>query len=109
MGGGAPCTLGVTYVPGLVPGAGGQWAAGVLACEFAKACTGAKCRLPSSVTSVARNGVAMEFDNGLFSNGLTGIREVDAYLLSINPHGLRTPSLVWSPDAPSAQHRYTTW
>jgi hypothetical protein len=106
---GAPCTLGITYVPGVAPGPSGAWAAGVLACEFTKACTGAKCRLPSSVTSISRQGVSMEIDTGMFGNGLTGIREVDAYILSVNPHALRTPSMVWSPDLEPAEHRYTTW
>jgi len=105
---GAPCTLGVTYVPGLVPGVAGEWAAGVLACEFAKACTGGKCRLPASVVTVSRQGVTMEMDNGMFANGLTGIREVDAYLLSVNPHVLRVPPTVWSPDLIPAGHRYET-
>jgi len=88
----------VHYVPGVKPNAAGLWAAGVLACEFAKACNGGKCRLPSSVTSVVRQGVSMEFDNSMFANGQTGIREVDAYLLSINPNKLKVPPRVWSPD-----------
>lgn len=105
---GAPCTLGITYVPGIKPGAAGEWAAGMLACEFAKACLGGKCRLPSSVTSIVRNGTAMEFATGLFQNNVTGIREVDAFVLSVNPHGLRTPAMVWSPDLEPALHRYST-
>ena len=106
---GAPCTLGVTYVPGVLPGATGEWAAGVLACEYTKACSGAKCRLPSSVVAVSRNGVTMEMDAGMFSGGFTGIREVDAYILSVNPHLLRTPPKVWSPDLEPALGRYETW
>jgi len=43
---GSPGTLGITYVPGIVPSAAGLWAVGVLACEFSKACTRGKCRLP---------------------------------------------------------------
>lgn len=88
----------VDYVPGIAPGEAGLWAAGVLASEFAKACSGSKCRLPSSVTSVSRQGVTMEFSEGFFANGQTGIREVDAYVLSVNPNHLHTPSRVWSPD-----------
>lgn len=103
---GAPCTLGVSYVPGVVPGVEGEWAAGVLACEFAKACTGGKCRLPSSVVAIARQGVTMELAMGMFADGQTGIREVDAYLLSLNPNRLRNAPMVWSPDLP--QHRWTT-
>lgn len=104
---GSPCTLGVTYVPGLVPGPTGEWAAGVLACEFAKACTGGRCRLPSSVTTIARQGVSMDLATGMFADGFTNIREVDAYLLSINPYQLRTPPTVWSPDLDAAAHRWS--
>lgn len=93
----------VTYVPGVVPGPGGEFAAGVLACEFAKACTTGKCRLPSSVVSVARQGVAMQFSQGMYPDGLTGIREVDAYILTVNPNSLKVPPMVWSPDTGSGR------
>lgn len=100
-------TMAVWYIPGVTPNASGMWAAGILACEVAKACMGQKCRLPASVTSITRQGVSMTMDEGMFSNGLTGIREVDVYLKTINPNGLMIPSTVWSPDLP--HHRYTTW
>jgi hypothetical protein len=100
-------TMGVWYVPGIKPTAAGLWAAGVLTCEFSKACSGGKCRLPSSVTSIARQGVSMDISTGMFPDGMTGIREVDAYLTSINPYAHRTPPRVWSPDLPA--HRFTTW
>jgi hypothetical protein len=102
-------TLAVWYVPGIVPDAAGLWAAGVLTCEFSKACSGGKCRLPSAVTSISRQGVSMELSTGMFPDGMTGIREVDAYLTSINPYALRTRPMVWSPDLAPAKHRYTTW
>jgi len=91
-------TYAVEYVPGVKPGLSGLWAVGVLTWEFSKACTGEKCRLPASVTSITRQGVSMQFDNSMFSNGQTGIREVDAYVLSVNPNRLKTPPLVWTPD-----------
>src|SRR4029077_1489144 len=94
------------YVPGIIPDASGLWAAGVLASEFSKACQGAKCRLPSSVTTITRQGVTMTMDEGMFSNNLTGIREVDAYLISINPNAHRIPPMVWSPDVPWVKHRF---
>lgn len=100
-------TMGVWYVPGIKPSTAGLWAAGVLTCEFTKACSGGKCRLPSSVTSIARQGISMEIATGMFADGMTGIREVDAYLTSINPNALRQPSRVWSPDLPA--HRYSTY
>jgi hypothetical protein len=99
-------TMVVSYVPGIKPSAAGLWAAGVLTCEFAKACSGGKCRLPSSVTSIARQGISMDISTGMFADGMTGIREVDAYLTSINPNALRQPPRVWSPDLPD--HRFTT-
>lgn len=76
----------------------GAYVAGVLACEFAKACAGKKCRLPVGVTNVTRQGVTMEMAAEAFPNGLTGIREVDAFIRRYNPHGLTRPSAVWSPD-----------
>lgn len=99
----------VVYVPGVWPGVDGLWAAGILAAEFAKACSGGKCRLPSSVTALNRQGVSMEFSEGMFAGGNTGIREVDAYILSVNPHHLSRPSLVWSPDIKQARWRMTTF
>ena len=44
----------------------------------------------------------------MFPDGMTGIREVDAYLISINPNALKMPPMVWSPDVPWAKHRYET-
>lgn len=96
----------VIYTPGIDPGNAGIWAAGVLAVEYVKACEGTKCRLPSSVTSLARQGVSMEFSQGMFAGGATGIREVDAFVLSVNPNHLVKPPLVWSPDLPPV--RFTT-
>ncbi|HEY6415792.1 MAG TPA: hypothetical protein VIX41_06130, partial [Acidimicrobiales bacterium] len=104
----AGCTFGIAYVPGIVPSSAGLWAAGVLACEYAKACAGAKCRLPSNVTTIARQGVSMTMGTGLFPDNVTGIREVDAFVFSVNPNALRIPSTVWSPDVPWARHRYET-
>jgi hypothetical protein len=96
----------ILYLPGIRPGAAGLWAAGLLAYEFAKACTGGKCRLPSSVTSLARQGVSMEFTQGMFAGGVSGIREVDAWVKSVNPANLSQPSRVWSPDLRAP--RYTS-
>jgi hypothetical protein len=99
-------TLGITYVPGIIPDSSALWAAGVLASEFAKACTGGKCRLPATVTTIARQGVNFTLAGTMFEGGVTGIREVDAYVYSVNPHRLKMPSVVWSPDASWTKHRY---
>jgi hypothetical protein len=104
-----PGTFFIDYVPGVPLTPAAAWAAGTLACEFAKACSGGKCRLPSSVTSLTRQGVTMQFDDSMFSNGMTGIREVDAYLLSVNPHRLKVPPRVWSPDIPQGRLMDAAW
>lgn len=80
-------TFSVTYLNSYPVDANGQWAGGVLAMEFAKACTGSKgCRLPSTVRSVSRQGLSFEIPAGAFPDGLTGIREVDAYIMSVRPN-----------------------
>jgi len=76
----------------------GEYAVGVLAAEFAKACIGGKCRLPSGVTQITRQGVSMTVNAGAFPDGLTGIREVDAFIALWNPTPIREAPRVWSPD-----------
>lgn len=92
-----PGTFSVTYLNGYPPGPAGEYAVAVLANEFAKACTNGKCRLPSGVTSIVRQGVTMEITPGAFPNGVTGIREVDAFIGMWNPEGRTQPTRVWSP------------
>ena len=106
---GAIGTMVVSYFPGFIPTEAGLWAAGVLACEFAKACSGGKCRLPGGVVALARQGLSMEIVSSMFEGGTTGIREVDNYIGSVNPHKLKTASAVWSPDLPRSRNRITTW
>jgi hypothetical protein len=95
---GADDTFAVTYLNAYPVDALGAYAAGVLTMEYAKACTTGKCRLPSGVTSIARQGVSFEITSGAFPGGLTGIREVDAYLALWNPEPIRQAPQVWSPD-----------
>jgi hypothetical protein len=92
-----PGTFAVRYLNAHYPDDLAAYAAGVLAMEFAKACAGSKCRLPSNVTAVARQGVAYEIAAGLFANGNTGIREVDGWIGLWNPEGLRQAVNVWWP------------
>jgi hypothetical protein len=91
-------TFGVTYYLGLKPDSLADYAAGILAVEYAKACSGNKCALPSGVTQITRQGVSMEVQAGLFPNGYTGIRIVDTWLYSVNPHGLTMRPTISSPD-----------
>ena len=92
-----PGAFAVTYLNSYPVDGLGAYAAGVLANEFAKACAGNKCRLPASVTSVSRGGVAYEVVAGSFPGGVTGIREVDAYIALWNPNALQRPATVWTP------------
>lgn len=100
-------TFSVTYLNAYPVDSLGAYAAGVLAMEYAKACSGTKCRLPAGVTSVMRQGVTMEIASGAFPGGLTGIREVDSFIAMWNPGGLQRGSTVYSPDRPAP--RLTTW
>lgn len=103
-----PGAFAVTYYNGFRVDGLASWVAGILAVEFAKSCTGGKCRLPSGVQSITRLGVAYEIPSGMFENGLTGIREVDSWVRLWNPHQLKSASQVWSPDLRPAR-RTTSW
>jgi len=95
-----PDTFAVRYLPAHAPDSLAAYAAGVLAMEFAKACTGSKCRLPATVTAVTRQGVSFDLAAGAFGNGLTGIREVDAWIGLWRPEGSPTrATTVWTPNA----------
>lgn len=91
-------TFSVTYLNGYPVDSIGAYAAGVLANEYAKACTGGQCRLPTGVTSIARQGVSFTVASGAFPGGLTGIREVDGFIAMWNPKGKTEGPRVWSPD-----------
>lgn len=93
-----PGTFSVTYAPGARVDGLGAYAAGLLACEFAKACSGQPCALPTGVVSVVRAGVTYQLASETWAKGLTGIRAVDAYIRRWNPNNLTQASAVWSPD-----------
>lgn len=95
-------TFSVSIVRGAAVDGLGAYAAGRLACEFAKACTGKKCALPSNVTSVTRQGITYDMTTESFPNGLTGIREVDLVIQRYNPNKMKAPPVVWSPDLPGS-------
>jgi len=97
----------VSFHPYLAPNDLLRYAAGLLANEFYRACTGEACRLPSGVTGISRNGISMTIPSGLFPNGGTGIREIDAIIRMYNPNGLKMTARVVSPD--STRGRVQTW
>lgn len=102
-------TFVVTYQRGIPLPPEGAIAAGELACEFAKACVGAACRLPQRVSSISRQGTSMDLVAATdeFENYRTGLLTVDQWLVSVNPQGLGEGPRVNFMDQPPP--RITTW
>lgn len=99
-------TFSISYFPGMGPDAHLNYAAGILALEWYKACTNnAGCRLPVSVTQVTRQGVSFSLPSGVFEDGLSGIREVDAITGMYNPNRLKVPTRILSPDSSRGRQR----
>ncbi|QUE25582.1 head-to-tail adaptor [Microbacterium phage Fransoyer] len=99
----------VSYYQGVAPNELVASAAGYLAVEFFKSCTGdGKCRLPRKVTQVSRRGTTYEVDTGLFADGLTRIPEVDAVILMLNPNRLAQAPRIVAPELGSRRNR-PTW
>lgn len=93
-------TFVVSYMRGFGANSMSNHVAGVLAAEFYLGINGdKKCRLKSNVTAVTRQGVSFEMAAGLFANGVTGLPEVDSYVATLNPHGLKTRPVIMSPDS----------
>lgn len=90
-------TFSITYYDSFVVDGAGAYACGILAREFALACSGKQCRLPATITSIVRQGASFTIPSGSFPGGLTGIREVDAYVSTWNPNHRSTPLRVWAP------------
>lgn len=101
-----PNTFEVAYLFGRPPPSTGPTLAGVLACELVAARSGDTCRLPRRVTQLVRQGTTITFDpSTVFAEGRTGISEIDLWLGSINPHGVREPAKVWTPRSSARAHR----
>lgn len=98
-------TWSVAYTFGSAPPVGGVMAAKALGCELALAMspeTVGLCRLPKRITSITRQGVSLAILDPLtlFSDGLTGIPEVDLWVSSIRVGRARRPSGVVVPGRP---------
>lgn len=102
-------TFYVTYFKGLPVPSVLLRAAGELACEWARSCSGADCRLPQRVTSISRQGVSVSLMDvsDMLKHGLTGITTVDQVIRSFNPYGLPSKMSIASPDWPPAQRTVT--
>lgn len=93
------CGLEVTYKQGVPVPMGGQVAAGILACEFAKAlCKDSSCALPERIKNITRQGVTVTLmdDFKTLQEGSTGIWLIDSWMQSVNKAPRR--SSVRSPD-----------
>ena len=99
-----PGTWSITYLHAYPVDSSGAYAAGVLASEYAKACTTGKCALPSGVTNVVRAGITYTMTPGSFPNGFTGIRVVDAFIRQWNPRGQMTMPSVITPQTAKGLH-----
>jgi hypothetical protein len=94
-----PDTWEVAYLRGDPVPDGGQVAAAVLACEFAKALTSSRdCQLPQRIQNITRQGVTVTVmdDFKTLTEGGTGIWVIDSWVASVTKP--RTPSSVLSPD-----------
>jgi hypothetical protein len=89
---------------------GGALAVGELACEVLRALKGEECRLPRTVTSLARQGVSIQFPDvsTLFEKGVTGLYLVDQFIAAWNPHHLVRRAKTYSVDDISAHRRVPT-
>lgn len=92
----------VTYAQGVPVPAGGQLAAGVLACQMAKAaCGNGTCELPQRIQTLTRQGVTVGFlDNftEVYRSGATGLFLVDSWVASIRGTRGATGMRATSPD-----------
>jgi hypothetical protein len=90
----------VTYTHGADPPAVGRAAARRLAAELAKATDGQPSALPGYITQRVRQAETITYTSAaaLFDKGRTGLADVDLWLATVNPAGLRRSSRVWSPD-----------
>ena len=95
-------TFQVVYNKGLAVPSILERAAGELACEWIKACTGAACRLPQRVQSIVRQGVTISMVDvdTILGKGWTGITTVDQIIAMFNPYGLKSRMKVATPDEP---------
>lgn len=97
-----PATFVVTYGRGEPIPPAVQGAFEILACEYAKACTGGKCRLPRRLQSLTRQGVDLQVvpTHDYWDRMMTNITEVDAVIVADNPHRLSQRPQIFSPDMP---------
>lgn len=92
-------TWSVTYTFGGEPPAAGRIAAAVLACELLAAWSGGTCRLPKRLQTASGEGWSQVFLDpfAFLDNGVFGVAELDYFVRSVNPDGLRRQGKYLSP------------
>lgn len=93
----------ITVEQGFPVPPGGNLMAGVLACEFAKACLNDdSCRLPRQIQQVTRQGVSIGFQDTFekLPQMLTGIFEVDAFIEASRAYNRYSSPSIGSVDRP---------
>lgn len=81
--------------------------AAMLACEFARAICNQSTCLPANISSLARDGVSISFEDveTLFTQGHTGIPLVDQWLYIVNPYGRVRRATVARADFPYTRNK----
>jgi hypothetical protein len=96
----SPGMVCVDVVPGMPLDESGIAAFSTLVCELVKGCLpfDCGCRLPPGVLELSAQGVRMKIADldGLLR--LTGLKEVDDWVMSVNPYRARQPSWLSSPE-----------
>lgn len=100
-------TFAITVTHGADPPAAGVDAASALGAELAKSRAGLPNRLPTRLTSLTRQGVTMAVLDPMtfLQKGLTGVYDVDLWIMSVNPQMQTRRPAVFSPD--TQKHRRT--
>jgi hypothetical protein len=107
---GDPSTWSLTITHGTPPPIDTAYITGIFACELAKMLADLPCALPRTVTNISRQGVTYTMvQNDFIEMGYVGIRTVDEWIHSVNPHRLASPPRVFSPDTISLAPRTQTW
>lgn len=107
-----PDTFEIIYERGVDVPIGGQVAAGVLACELAKAaCNDGTCQLPKRIQSLTRQGVTIGFTDDFrgLDDGRTGIWMIDSWTASVKAPQAKAHAGVRSPDYQQPRTGATTW
>lgn len=95
-----PRTFSIRYSWGGWPPLAGKIAAGALACELVKACTGGPCRLPERVQSITREGVTMTMLDPMeyLVDGRLGLPAADRFIALTRSASARRSGRVLNPD-----------